>query len=139
MGFFVRWCNGSTEVFGAFSRGSNPRRTATSLRSESLRHDHPPARRGLEATETVVIPHLQLNRFGSILREQLVQIVLRQTAGEAFFTQHVADGLRLALLQFPDLFLDRARSDEPVGVHRAGLTDAMQRSGNCRSARRKPS
>src|SRR5947207_8222498 len=28
-GFLVRWCNGSTEVFGAFSRGSNPRRTAT--------------------------------------------------------------------------------------------------------------
>ena len=27
-GFAVRWCNGSTEVFGAFSRGSNPRRTA---------------------------------------------------------------------------------------------------------------
>ena len=29
MGFLVRWCNGSTEVFGAFSRGSNPRRTAS--------------------------------------------------------------------------------------------------------------
>src|SRR2546421_9007346 len=30
-GSLVRWCNGSTEVFGAFSRGSNPRRTANGL------------------------------------------------------------------------------------------------------------
>src|SRR5437867_7899784 len=27
-GFLVRWCNGSTEAFGAFSPGSNPGRTA---------------------------------------------------------------------------------------------------------------
>ncbi len=30
-GVVVRWCKGSTEVFGAFSRGSNPRRTANRI------------------------------------------------------------------------------------------------------------
>ena len=36
----VRWCNGSTEVFGAFSLGSNPGRTATSPSSLSRHTFH---------------------------------------------------------------------------------------------------
>ena len=44
-----------------------------------------------------------------ILRKQIFQIRLGQAAGEAFFAEDVGDGLRFALLQFPNLFLDRSR------------------------------
>src|SRR6266511_3162132 len=44
MGFHVRWCNGSTEVFGAFSRGSNPRRTASQHYAPPMLPDGPEMR-----------------------------------------------------------------------------------------------
>src|SRR5207247_9868878 len=59
-------------------------------------------------------------------REQVFQIVLGQAARETFLAQHVADGLGLALLEFPDFFLDGSRGDESVGIDGAGLADAMR-------------
>ena len=35
----VRWCNGSTRAFGAFSPGSNPGRTANSILKPKLAFD----------------------------------------------------------------------------------------------------
>ena len=61
----------------------------------------------------------------SILREQIFQIRRREDAGKAFLAQHVGDGLCLALLQFPDFFLDGAGRDEAIGVHRLRLADAV--------------
>lgn len=60
-----------------------------------------------------------------ILREQIFQIRRRQAAGKAFLAEDVGDGLRFALLQFPNLFFDSARRDEPIGVHGLGLANAM--------------
>src|SRR5260221_4267681 len=60
-----------------------------------------------------------------ILAEQVFQVGLGKAAGEAFFAEHVGDGLGFALLQFPNFFLDGAGGDQPVGVDRAGLADAM--------------
>src|SRR5439155_25566181 len=62
----------------------------------------------------------------SVLGKQILQIRLRQTAREAFFAQHVGNRLSLALLQFPDLFLDRSWRNQPVGVDGLGLADAMR-------------
>jgi hypothetical protein len=44
----------------------------------------------------------------SILREQILQVALRQAARKALFPEHVGDRLRFALLQLPDLFLHGA-------------------------------
>src|SRR5208282_6322428 len=62
----------------------------------------------------------------SIFREQIIQIRGGEAAGKAFLAQHVGNRLRLALLQFPDFFLDGAGRDEAVGVHGLRLADAMR-------------
>src|ERR1700690_3000015 len=64
--------------------------------------------------------------FYSIFREKILQIRGREAAGEAFLAEHVGDGLRLVLLQFPDFFLDRAGRNQPVGVDGLRLADAMR-------------
>src|SRR5205814_10592463 len=61
----------------------------------------------------------------SILREEVLEVVLGQAAGEAFLAQHVTNGLRLALLEFPDFLLNGSGGDEPIGVDGASLADAM--------------
>jgi hypothetical protein len=38
--------------------------------------------------------------------------------------------LRLALLEFPDFFLDGPGGDEPVGIHRLGLADPVRVKGS---------
>jgi hypothetical protein len=63
--------------------------------------------------------------ISSILRKEILQIGSREVAGEALFAQNVGDGLGLALLQFPDFFLHRPRRDQPIGVDRQGLADAV--------------
>ena len=50
---------------------------------------------------------------------------MRKALGEAFLAQNVGDGLGLALLKFPDFFLDGARGDKAVGIDGAGLTNTM--------------
>ena len=72
----------------------------------------------------------------SILREQILQIRRREAARETFLAQHVGDRLRLALLQFPNFFLDRAGRNEPVGVYGLRLADAMRTVNRLRLHRR---
>src|SRR5439155_8995741 len=93
----------------------------------------PRIRRGRDAREDsrdgcpTTAPSLFMVPMGfSLLREQVFQIVLGQAARETFLAQHVADGLGLALLEFPDFFLDGSRADESVGIDGAGLADAMR-------------
>ena len=66
-----------------------------------------------------------VKNLASVFREQIFQIRRGEAAGETFFAQHVGNCLRLALLQFPDFFLDRAGRDEPVGVYGLRLADAV--------------
>ena len=62
----------------------------------------------------------------SIFREQVLEIVLRQALREPLLPEHVGDGLRLALLEFPNLFFNRSGRDEPVGIDGARLADAVR-------------
>src|ERR1035438_2364911 len=81
---------------------------------------------------------LLLSNLCSIFREQIVQIRHRKAAGEALLAEHVGDRLRLALLQFPDFFLDRAGRDEAVGVHGLRLANAVRAVNRLRLHRRVP-
>src|SRR5438046_2520320 len=94
--------------------------------------------RTLSWFESMSDSHLPATANRSVLREQVIQIRLREAAGEAFLAQHVADRLRLALLEFPDFFLHRARRDEAVGVHRLRLADAVGAVNGLRLHRRIP-
>jgi hypothetical protein len=60
-----------------------------------------------------------------IFRKQIFQIRRRQAAGKSFFTEDIGNGLRLALLQFPDFFLDGAGRDQAVGIHGLRLANTM--------------
>ena len=62
---------------------------------------------------------------GSVLGKKVVQVFARKVAGKSLFAQNVRDGLGLALLQLPNLLLDRAGSDQAIGVDGVRLADAM--------------
>ena len=61
-----------------------------------------------------------------IFCKQVFEVAFREAAGEAFFAEDIGDGLRLGLLQFPDLLLDGAGRDEAVSVDGLGLANPMR-------------
>jgi len=61
----------------------------------------------------------------SVLGEEIIEIGLGEAAGEAFLAENVGDGFGFGLLEFPDLFFDRSRGDQAVGVDGAGLAYAV--------------
>src|SRR5690349_5526537 len=61
-----------------------------------------------------------------ILRKQIFQIRLGQTARKTFFAEHVRNRLRLALLQLPNLFFHRSRRNQSISVDGLRLADAMR-------------
>ena len=53
--------------------------------------------------------------------EEVFEVGLGETLGKTFFAEDVGDGLRFALLQFPDFLLHGSRGDEAIGIDRSGL------------------
>src|SRR5439155_24261802 len=84
----------------------------------------PPARPLPHGTVFCTGPDFRLSHSRSILRGEVFEVVLGQAASKTFLAQHVTDGLRVALLEFPDFLLYGYGSDEPIGVYGAGLVDA---------------
>src|SRR5271156_2295917 len=77
---------------------------------------------------TELLVPLLTRRFqllGGVL-EQVIEIGLAEAAGEALLAEHVLRELRLALLQAPDFFLDRALGDKAIGDDGAILPDAVR-------------
>src|SRR6266545_1818018 len=74
----------------------------------------------------------------SFRREQVLQVGAREGAGESVLTQDVAGERGLALLQLPDLLLQRAQRQQPVGDDGAGLADAVRPVDGLRLHRRVP-
>jgi hypothetical protein len=73
----------------------------------------------------VMPPHSISLSCGLLFREQIFQIRRRKAAGETFLAQHVGNGLRLVLLQFPDFFLNGSGCNQPVGVDGLRLADTV--------------
>lgn len=69
----VRWCNGSTEVFGAFSLGSNPSRTATVVSQGMGSSLEPPPRAAVATTNLIGPDHMTKDEIASALRDLLRQ------------------------------------------------------------------
>src|ERR1051326_5056158 len=61
-----------------------------------------------------------------IFAKEVFQIRLGQAVSKPFLAQHVRDGLGFPLLEFPDLFLNRSRRNQAVGIDSARLANAVR-------------